>query len=149
MKLTIKLRRATAEDRAAIKRLIRKAEISPFGLHWSRFTLAVDKDDAIIGCGQLKHHNDGSMELASLAVKEQWRRKGVARALIESLIGSRAGGLWLLCRSNLTPLYKRFGFAEVNSGRAHSRYFRRLQILIKIVRRTIRPKEHPTIMYLK
>ena len=142
------LRSASADDQTAIKRLVRRAKIAPFSLHWSHFTIAVDKNGGIIGCGQLKHHNDGSVELASLVVKERWRKKGVARALIESLIDSHKGGLWLLCRSNLTPLYKRFGFVKVGSDKARSRYFRRLQILIGIIRRTMRPKEYPVIMYL-
>ena len=82
------LRRATNYDFPAIKNLIDAVEINPMGLDWRRFIIAVDKDDHLVGCGQVKQHKDGSLELASIAVQPDWRKQGVARAIVCSDITS-------------------------------------------------------------
>jgi N-acetylglutamate synthase-like GNAT family acetyltransferase len=122
------LRRARQEDETDIRRLIRQVGINPLGLHWERFLLAVDAQGAMIGCGQIKIHSDGSRELASIAVAEAWRRRGVARAIIRRLMASQDGRLYLTCRSELGPFYRRFGFREAARNEL-SPYFRRLSKL--------------------
>ena len=144
--LGFNIRRASAADRGAIRKLIRRARINPFGLHWRCFTLAVNHHGEIIGCGQLKRHRDGSTELASLAVSKRWRRMGVGRAVIESLIDSYEGRLWLTCRSELIPLYERFGFESADGELRLSRYFRRIFRFSSIIHRYINRKQYIAIM---
>jgi N-acetylglutamate synthase-like GNAT family acetyltransferase len=122
---SFRLRPATAVDQPAIKQLIRDAGINPLGLHWSRFLVAVDNRDALIGCGQVKAHGDGSRELASIAVVPAWRGQEVARALIEALLAQHGPPLWLTCMDRLVPFYARFGFSEVESAEQMPPYFRR------------------------
>jgi len=107
------LRPARKEDSRAIRSLILRVGINPTGLDWRRFLLAVLADGKMIGCGQIKPHSDGSSELASIAVHPDWRGCGVARAIIEDLLASHRGELFLTCRSRLGPLYEKFGFRTV------------------------------------
>ena len=85
------LRPAAKQDTPAIYDLIIEGRINPTGIEWQRFILAVTADGEVIGCGQLKPHRDGSLELASIAVTSAWQGKGVARAIIEQLIAGRPG----------------------------------------------------------
>jgi N-acetylglutamate synthase-like GNAT family acetyltransferase len=124
-----RLRPATAEDAADIKALIRQSGINPMGLDWPRFVLAVDAQDEMIGCVQLKPHHDGSVELASLAVASQWRGRGLARVLIEHMLAQHPGRLYLMCRAGLGSLYEKFGFQSLEIEEMPP-YFRRIARLV-------------------
>jgi amino-acid N-acetyltransferase len=87
--------------------------LNPLGLHWERFWVAVDPSNQVIGCIQQKQHRDGSRELASLVVSPEWRKQGVAGALILNLLEDQQGDLYLMCRFELGDFYRRFGFAAV------------------------------------
>jgi hypothetical protein len=93
------LRPAVEGDFGAIKALIRAVQINPMGLHWQNFLVATDSHGQLIGCGQIKPHQDGSCELASIAVVEHWRRGGIASRIIMQLIDGHHGLLYLTCRS--------------------------------------------------
>jgi N-acetylglutamate synthase-like GNAT family acetyltransferase len=131
------LRPATEQDAPAIHSLIREARINPTGLDWRRFLLAVVAEGEVIGCGQLKPHSDGSLELASIAVSRDWRGKGVARAIIGHLLSGKKGDIYLMCRSELGSMYEKFGFSTVQEAEM-PRYFRRISKmagLIELLRR--------------
>jgi amino-acid N-acetyltransferase len=104
------LRSASEMDFPAIKALIHEVRINPNGLDWRRFTVAETPDGQFIGCGQLKPHSDGTLELASLAVIPSQRGKGVARVIIQKLTAAAPRPLYLTCRSQLGPFYEKFGF---------------------------------------
>ena len=116
---------ATKEHQPAIKALINDAGINPMGLKWARFLVALDNDGALIGCGQVKPHRDGSRELASIAVVREWRNQGIARAIIQELSQQHPLPLWLTCMSRLVPFYKPFGFVEMTDRKQMPPYFRR------------------------
>ena len=80
------LRPATLDDASAIRNIISQVRINPLALDWHRFVLAIDTYGLVVGCGQVKPHSDGSLELASIAVLPDWRSKGVARRIIEYLL---------------------------------------------------------------
>jgi N-acetylglutamate synthase-like GNAT family acetyltransferase len=126
------LRPAQAPDFPAIQSIIRNAHINPMGLKWDRFLVAVDQENRVIGCGQIKPHSDGSFELASIAVKPDWRGQGAARAIIERLISSHQGDLYLTCRASLGALYEKFGFSRITDPEAMPGYFRRVSRLFKV-----------------
>lgn len=109
--------------------MIRQEHLNPSGIHWPRFTVAVDINGAVIGCGQVKIHPGGVRELASLVVLEPWRGKGVAGALITSLIAQHPGALYLTCTARLEPLYQHFGFVSIPPAEMPPN-FRRLYRLI-------------------
>lgn len=119
------LRPAQVEDNAIIHRLIRQEHLNPRGIDWPRFIVAVDHHGAIIGCGQVKIHSSSVRELASLVVVKDWRGRGVARALITTLIAQHPGELYLTCRARLEPLYQRFGFETIPPSEMPA-YYRRM-----------------------
>jgi amino-acid N-acetyltransferase len=122
------LRPARTDDFSAIRSLIRKVHINPTGLGWQRFVVAETNDGLLVGCGQVKPHRDGTLELASIAVEQDFRHQGVARALIEDLLKHYPRPLYLMCRSSLGPFYECFGF-QVVPPEQMPQYFRRLQNL--------------------
>jgi N-acetylglutamate synthase-like GNAT family acetyltransferase len=128
------LRPATETDFPAIKVLIHEAGINPTGLDWRRFIVAEAPDGQFIGCGQLKPHSDGTLEMASIAVKPLWRGKGVARIIIQKLMTEAPRPLYLTCRGRLGPFYEKFGFRAV-PGDELPKYFRRLSKVAGLVSR--------------
>ena len=143
---TIDLRPAESEDAGAIRRLIRQGGINPFGLQWDRFIVAVNDEGEVVGCGQLKSHDEEFVELASLVVTEELRGQGIGRALIEALMGRAARPLWLMCRSSLVPLYQKFGFEEVDPEQDQPDYFERMRRLVGIFNTITRRDEYLAVM---
>ncbi len=126
------LRPATADDQLFIKDMVRFARLNPVGLKWQRFIIAVDTKDTIIGCGQIKRHIDGSLELASLVVRKPWRRQGVARSIINKLLADNELPVWLTCASPLIPFYSKFGFQEKTTSKEMPFYFGMVKYLSRI-----------------
>jgi N-acetylglutamate synthase-like GNAT family acetyltransferase len=129
----VELRPAKQQDFAAIRDLIRAVQINPLGLDWKRFIIAVDSSGRLIACGQIKPHQDGSMELASIAVIPEMRRRGIATKIIERLIQSNPGPLYLTCRAGLEKFYMRFGFSRLETTEMPA-YFRRVARMARIAR---------------
>lgn len=126
------LRPAVASDAAAIRALVRQAQINPLDLDWPRFIVAVSPDGAVIGCGQVKPHRDGSRELASIVVAPAFRKQGIARAIIRELSSQEPGELYLTCRANLGPFYEKMGYRTVQEDEMPA-YFRRISNLFRIL----------------
>jgi N-acetylglutamate synthase-like GNAT family acetyltransferase len=123
------IRRATRNDFQAIRSLVHAVHINPTGLDWRRFLVAVSSDGALFACGQVKLHADGSRELASIAVAEQYRSQGLARSIINALLQLEPERpLYLMCRARLRPFYNKFGFHDVDLNAMPS-YFRRIKHL--------------------
>jgi N-acetylglutamate synthase-like GNAT family acetyltransferase len=142
----ILLRPALETDAITIRNLIHRVGINPLDLDWKHFVIAEAADKRFMGCAQLKQHRDGSFELASLAVEPGFRGLGVARAIIEHFLANSPRPLYLMCRSALEPLYKKFGF-QVIGREAMPPYFRRI---LKLVRALVFLSKHtaPSVMRL-
>lgn len=125
----INLRPAGSNDEAHIKRMVRAARINPTSLDWERFVLATTPAGEIVGCGQIKPHRDGTRELASIVVEPHWRGQGIARQIIEHLVVSHPGTLYLTCRGGLESLYTKFGFVSLSQDEMPP-YFRRIYRLV-------------------
>lgn len=126
------LRPAQADDDRVIHDLVQEARINPTALDWKRFVVAEDPRGEVIGCGQVKSHGDGSRELASIAVRPEWRGRGVGTAIIQHLLERDPGVLYLICRSRLGPYYEKFGFRAIEEAEM-PRYFRRLARLASLI----------------
>jgi len=123
------LRPARETESAAIKHLIRSVGINPMDLDWRRFVVAVDEQEQVIATGQIKPHQKGKiLELASIAVVEQHRGEGLARAIIEHLLKDSPRPMYLTCRSRLQPFYQKFGFRTL-SYEEMPRFYQRLSKL--------------------
>lgn len=122
------LREARETDAASIRELIHLVGINPLGLDWERFVVAVDEQDKMIGCGQLKPHGQKVLELASIAVYPEFQGKGIARLILEHLLKNSPRPLYLMCQSSLGPFYEKFGFQAI-SYEEMPRYFQRMSRL--------------------
>ena len=126
------LRKAKASDEITIHRLIREAQLNPMGVTWERFIVIEAPDGEIAAIGQVKPHRDGSRELASIVTAPAYRGQGLTRRVIEHLVSANPGVLYLMCQSDLVPLYEKFGF-QIVSGADMPRYFRRFSRLAGVV----------------
>lgn len=142
------LRPARESDMASIRDLIHLVGINPTGLDWRRFVVAVNADGRVLGCGQLKPHGQEVVELASLAVVPEYQGQGVGGALLVHLIGIGPRPLHLMCRSNLGPLYERYGFRKLAPDEM-PRYFRRMAQLAGLASSLARLEETLLVMKLK
>ena len=84
-------------------------------LDWRRFLVAVDEQDRVIGCGQVKPHADGTRELASLAVIPELQRQGIGKSIAEQLLAENPLPLYLTCRASLQTYYEKFGFQVMHT----------------------------------
>jgi N-acetylglutamate synthase-like GNAT family acetyltransferase len=140
------IRPAVESDTSSIRNLIHHVGINPLDLGWRHFVVAENADGLFIGCAQLKPHRDGSLELASLAVEDEYRRQGVARELIEHLLANSPRPLYLMCRPRLVPFYEKFGFRVCGTDTLPT-YFRRIRKLTQVLV-VFRRGEGPAIMRL-
>jgi N-acetylglutamate synthase-like GNAT family acetyltransferase len=143
MKFT--LRSATQGDHGKIRQLIRRVKINPMGLDWRRFTVAVTPTGELVGCGQVKIHNDGSRELASIAVVEDFRNQGIATTIIDFLINVTPKPIYLTCRSSLETFYQRFNFETIQENEMPP-YFKRINRLSKVFLKLTRRPERLLVM---
>jgi N-acetylglutamate synthase-like GNAT family acetyltransferase len=139
------LRPAVGSDARTIRRMIYQERLNPVSLDWRRFTLAEDPNRHVAGCIQVKPHGDGSRELASLVVRAEFRRLGLARQLIEAVLARENDPLYLTCRASLTPFYTRFGFTILADPDLPP-YFRRIRRVFRFLRRLARLPEDLAIM---
>ncbi len=141
------LRPATSEDFPAIKRLIHQVQINPTGLAWHRFVIAVDGSGRMLGCGQLKPHRGGIIELASIAVEPAHRHNGVAGAVIDNLLSRAPRPLYLTCLSSMGSFYEKWGFRRLKTNEMPG-YFRRLVHLVSLMPAWGSPGEDLLVMKL-
>lgn len=144
----IRIRPAREMEAAPIRDLIYLVGINPLGLDWKRFVVAVNDRDKMIGCGQLKPHGRGILELASIAVYPEHQGKGVARAIIEHLLKDSPRPLYLMCESSLGLLYEKFGFRAI-AYEEMPRYFQRISKLAGLATTLARREERLLVMKLQ
>jgi N-acetylglutamate synthase-like GNAT family acetyltransferase len=126
----IQIRPAREDDAHKIAHMVKNARLNPLGVRWERFRVAMDSNEDVIGCAQVKGHHDGSRELASLVVRGKWRGRGVGCALVKALQMEHGPPLWLTSRSSLVPYYQRFGFVELEAGVDKPAYFQWVSRLV-------------------
>jgi N-acetylglutamate synthase-like GNAT family acetyltransferase len=142
------LRPARESESVQIRDLINLSGINPMGLDWRRFVVAVNGQDEMIGCGQLKPHGMDILELASLAVCPEHRGKGIGRAIIENLLKDSPRPLYLMCKSSLGPLYEKFNFRGIAYDEM-PRYFQRISKLAGLAVTLARREERLLVMKLQ
>lgn len=137
---------AAADDQQPIRDLIREVRINPISLKWQRFVVVKNGEGVLIGCGQLKPRRDGSIELASIAVKRPYRKQGIARLVIEALLAQHDGPLWLKCADVLIPFYEKFGFVEATEPEKMPPHFRLMYRLGWLFKRLLRSENGMAVM---
>jgi N-acetylglutamate synthase-like GNAT family acetyltransferase len=77
-----------------------------------QFRVARNSEHRVIGCVRLKPY-PGFYELASLAISNQWRASGVGRELVNTLLKSHQGPVFLICEDQVIEFFRRFGFGLI------------------------------------
>jgi N-acetylglutamate synthase-like GNAT family acetyltransferase len=111
--VAISVRRATAEDQAAITAMVRSARLNPSGLAWPGFVLA-EQDGRLVGIAQLRRHPDDAVELASLVVEPAARRAGVATSMVDALLATESGLVYTIVDRRYGDHFARWGFTPVD-----------------------------------
>ena len=142
------VRPALESESAQIKDLIHLVGINPMGLDWKRFLVAVEGSGRVIGCGQIKPHGTGILELASIAVPPEFRGRGIARRIIEALLAQNPRPLYLMCVDHNGPMYEKFGFRAVDYD-GMPKYFRRIKNLFDAAKLVHKTDEGLLIMKLE
>ena len=65
----------------------------------------------------------------------EWRKQGVARAIILHLLATQPRPLYLTCRGRLGPFYEKFGFQDMTGPADLPPYFRRITRVAKLFQR--------------
>jgi N-acetylglutamate synthase-like GNAT family acetyltransferase len=130
----VSLRKATAGDAKAIRALIWRVKINPMDLDWRRFVVAVTEQNAVIGCGQIKPHGDGTLELASIAVVPEFQGQGIGKSIIRKLLAESSPPLYLTCRDTIESYYHQFGF-QAMSYEQMPPYFKRISRIATLLGR--------------
>jgi N-acetylglutamate synthase-like GNAT family acetyltransferase len=113
------LRFATADDQAAIVRLVRAERLNPNALHWLNFIVA-ERDGTLVGAVQMRRHADGSNELGSLVVDPAHRREGIGGRLVGGLLHAQdpATAVHLITACTRARYFAAWGFRAIASRRA-------------------------------
>lgn len=141
------LRPATEDDSAAIRQLIHLVRINPMSLDWRRFLVAVDSSGNFLGCGQLKPHGPGVIELASIAVQPAYQHRGIASAIIDQLLARAPRPVYLTCRGGMGRFYEKWGFRTLRRDEMPA-YFQRLSRLASVLGAFMREDEGMLVMEL-
>ncbi len=107
-----KVRPAKVTDIIAIEGLLVSADGDLENLAEDQFVVAEDEDGAILGCGRLRPYPD-FCELASLAVAQDARARGVGRGIVSSLLELYQGPIFLICEDNVVDFFRRFDFGLI------------------------------------
>ncbi len=142
------IRPALEVESAQIKDLINLVGINPTGLDWKRFIVAVNENGQVISCGQLKPHGEDVLELASIGTLPEYRGKGLARLVIESLLQKSPRPLYLMCISHNGPMYEKFGFHTIEE-KEMPKYFRRISKMFNVADLFRKTEEKLLVMKLE
>lgn len=103
----IRLRTATANDRAALIALLTEANMD-YTDPPEAYTLAVE-EEIIAGCGRLEDHGHLVM-LRPLVVAEPYRERGVGRLILQGIMPADKPTV-LVARGDATAFYETMGFS--------------------------------------
>lgn len=142
------LRSARESESSQIKGLIHLVGINPMDLNWKRFVVAVNDQDEMIGCGQIKPHGTEILELASIAVHPEFQGKGIGSAIIQHLLANSPRPMYLMCESSRGSLYEKFGFYAITYDEM-PRYFQRISKLAGLMTTLARRDERLLVMKLQ
>lgn len=110
--MNIDIRPAVEADVAVIGSMVREARLVPTNLRWSRFLVA-EAGGLIVGIQQVKIHKGGTREVASWAVRPEFRGLGIGAELMRASLARESEPLYLRCNEKWARHYEWFGFRRV------------------------------------
>jgi len=102
------IRPALQRDRRAVAAIVKKYRLTP-GFDQKEFRVAVHRG-RVVACARLRFLGD-SYELASLGVKESYRKRGVGTAMVRACIEAADGQVF--CLTDIPAFVERLGFCKV------------------------------------
>ena len=100
---------AKAADLPEIDELIATVDGDRVDLATDQFVVAKSEDARILGCGRLRPYPE-FCEIASMAVAEDVRAKGIGRAIVSRLLEQYSGIIYLICEDEVVEFFRRFEF---------------------------------------
>ena len=80
----------------------------------TKFIVAVD-GNKVVGCARVKLLEDGTRDLASLAVDTEYRRYGIGSEIIKKLLATFSERpVYLMCFPQLEGFYRKNGFEKIS-----------------------------------
>lgn len=107
----IKIRDAKEEDMIFVKEKIKEFKLDPENLQSNQF-IVVEDDKKIVGFGRLKPYKD-AVEVGSLGVIPEYRKKGVAKLIMSELI--KKGPKKLYATTDIPEFPAKFGFKIIDN----------------------------------
>lgn len=102
----LNIRKAQAEDKDAILKILKEADIYYPALVFKNF-FAAKKDGRVLGCAQLEEHPD-FFYLGSLAVTTSHTSKGVAKKILNVILKDLKKDIYLY--TTIPEFFKKFSF---------------------------------------
>ena len=99
-------RTPSKEEFLQIRNYIQQFELDDRNLKQEEFTAAF-RENELVGFGRLRQHSD-SIELCSLGVVAQHRRKGIGKSIVKELIKRAEKDIHLVCI--IPEFFSPFGF---------------------------------------
>ena len=100
--------RATRHDRPDIRELLSSHGWDDVDL--SEGTAFIARDGGIVGCVRLVEVAPNTLVVDDVLVKEGRRHEGIGRRLMQTVLNSRGGTLYLCCHEERLGFYRHFGF---------------------------------------
>ncbi|MFZ2310231.1 MAG: GNAT family N-acetyltransferase [Patescibacteria group bacterium] len=101
---------AAPKDELVIFDLLKNLEGDRSNFDLTRFCVAKD-GNKLVGCIRTKDFGNNCLELASLAVDEEYRHQGIGSSLVKELLIKEQGHpIFLLTSADKEVFYKKFGF---------------------------------------
>ncbi len=103
--------RATRHDKADLRELLETNDWGDSNI--DEGTAFIARDGRIAGCIRLIEVEPGALVLDDVLVREDRRGQGIGRSLMNAVMNSRGGTLYLCCHADVLDFYRRFGFEEI------------------------------------
>ncbi|MBA2311285.1 MAG: GNAT family N-acetyltransferase [Actinobacteria bacterium] len=101
--------RATRHDKADIEAFL-EANWQASAMDEGQFFFA--RDGGVVGCVRFIEIEPQILIVEDMVVDESRRGQGIGRELLETVMNSKGGTLYLRCFEDLAPYYERFGFSR-------------------------------------
>ena len=114
--------------------MVRQARLNPAGLQWQSFVVG-EADGRPVGVAQVRLHQDGTKELASLVVDPSERGRGIATGMVDSLLAEETSPVYVLLDRRYVDHFARWGFSQVEPTdlpRSISRNYRIGQVVTTV-----------------
>ncbi len=107
--------RATRHDKDDLRELL---ESHGWDANVDEGTAFIAREGKIVGCVRLVEVEPQTLVIDDVLVREDRRREGIATRLMQTVMNSRRGTMYLCCHKEVTPFYERFGFNELSIDKA-------------------------------